>query len=175
MNDEKDGAMTGMLHRAEDAVGGMVGMASATMAGGSVKMFVENAGISDLYEIEAGRIVLSRSNSPDIRKFAETMIEDHTNSTQQLAKAAGGEPAKVALPTMLDERRQGMIDHLHQANEEDFDKTYLRQQKMAHQEALSLFEGFASAGDRSALASYASGAIPVLRHHNEMLKRLGVA
>lgn len=168
-NEQKDSGLSGMVHRAEDTVGGMVGKASAKAAGSSPTMFVENAGVSDLYEIEAGRIATSKSNSPEIRQMAEKMVADHTNSMQLLSKAAAAENGQLTVPASLDSRRQGMIDHLNQAGSDDFDEVYLSQQKMAHEEAITLFESFSS--KENELGAHARATLPILRGHNEMVNR----
>lgn len=172
MNDRTESGVGDVLHKAEDAVGGAVGMASAVIGGHSAAMFVQNARISDLYEIEAARTALCRSQSPYVRRFAQTMIDDHENSIQQLSKAVRGKDVEAKLPARIDKRRRAMIEHLAEASDQEFDRTYLSQQKEAHREALTLFEGYASSGEGSPLGAYASGAIPVLRQHHEMLEAL---
>lgn len=171
MNDQKSGSGAGQLfNKVEDAVAGAVGLASAAVGGHSEKMFVESARISDLYETRAAEIALERSRSPQVRAYAEQMLSDHRNSIQQMEKALIG--SDLNAPAELDSRRRGMIDHLEQANDQSFDQTYLMQQKAAHHEALTLYEGFASSAQGTALAAFAAGGVPVLRQHKDRLEEI---
>jgi putative membrane protein len=73
------------------------------------------------------------------------MVTDHTalsNAMKPLIIAAG----KTA-PAGLDERRKGLIDNLNAAAPADFDKVYITQQEAAHNEALTLMQGYADHGD----------------------------
>lgn len=169
MTDKKDPTIGDVMRRAEDAVGGLVGMASATVGGHSEKLFMQQARISDLYEIEAAEVALRRSSSEHVRMFANTMVEDHRNSIQQMSKAMTGQGGEAALPSELDARRRAMIDNLRNVSDGKFDQTYISQQQAAHREALTLFEGFAKSHQGSALGAFAAGAVPVLQQHASLL------
>lgn len=171
---EQEKGLGGMA-KAVDAVGGMMGTMKAGLGSMSDSAFVANARRGDMYEIEAGRIAQQRARSEEIRQLAQRMIQDHTTSSDQLMAALRtGEGATLAdeLPDDLDQHRQTMLDHLRQASDVEFDGVYLSQQKMAHRETMTLFEGFESSGDNPQLVSYARNMLPVLREHRELVDRL---
>lgn len=165
---EKHEGMRGAMDRAQDKVGGMVGMASAATTH-TAASFVESAAIGDMYEIEAARLAARRSQSPQVRALAQEIIQDHTTSSHHLRSALRMNEAQGTIPAELDTRRRTMIDHLDKAADDDFDRTWLDQQKLAHQETLTLFEGFGSHGDNPQLRSLARGAVPALRQHLDMV------
>ena len=154
------------VHKAQDAVGAMVGMASA---GGPLAkdagMFAANAGASTLYEIEAGRIALQRAQSLDIQRFADLLVRDHQRMAATLARTSG----KTA---ELDARRQGLLDHLSQASADKFDEMFLTQQLAAHREAVTLHENFLKSDSSEGLRGVASSALPILRQHLAMATAL---
>ena len=78
----------------------------------------------------------------------------------------------VALPTALDERRQGMIDNLNAAAPADFDRVFLTQQVAAHNEALTLLNGFKDKTDAPALAAMAMELIPKITMHRDHAKTM---
>jgi putative membrane protein len=167
MAEEKHDGLRGVVDKVQDAVGGVVGLASASMASGSTAAFVEKARLGDLYEIEAAMLARRRAQDPDIQMMAEMILADHRTSSHQLMSALRTNEAPAAtLPDALDSRHAGMLDHLRAAPDGDFDRMFVAQQKMAHQETLTLFEGYAESGDNPQLASYARGSIPALRDHN---------
>lgn len=173
MNDRKDDDGVGIAEKTMDAVGGVIGKASAaTMGSVSAGSFVESASIGDRYEIEAGRLALERSRSPEIRHAAQMLIADHVTSSHQLKSALRMSEAQVEPPQELDSRRRGMIEHLVEAKDDQFDAVWLDQQKLAHSETVSLFEGFSKHGGDPQLRSYASAMLPGLKLHRDHIERL---
>jgi len=152
------------VNKAEDATGAAVGATSAnTMGSHDTGAFVSNASQSDMYEIQAAQIAEKRSKNPDVKAFAAMMVKDHTASSKAMkpvAQAAGQTPA-----TSLDNRRQGFIDHLNQASDADFDKTYIDQQVAAHKEALDLLNGYAKDGSDAGLKAAAAKTVPMVQKH----------
>jgi len=136
--------------------------------------YVTEAGRSDMFEIQSSQLAASRSASAQVKDFAATMIRDHTNSTQ-LVKAAATQAGMTPAAPSLDSRRQAMLDALSGAAGADFDRLYLHQQLMAHQEALALHQGYAQNGDQSALRTVAGQIAPVVNQHLTMLQGLGAA
>lgn len=171
MNQGKESGAGKALHRVEDAVGGIIGKASASMAAASTTEFARTAHISDRYEIEAAQIALERSGQPRVRELAETIISDHEASIARRAEAIAAMDEKIPLRDSLDARHQGLIDHLRDARDRDFDTVYLNQQKAAHDEAITLFERF-QRGASGPLADYAKATLPHLRKHETMVDEL---
>ena len=119
---------------AEDTAAQAVGAATAPLAN-SVEAFVTNAAISDMYEIEAGKIASEKAKSPAVKEFAAMMIKDHTATSAKLKSTLASANVQVTLPADLDDRRRGLIENLRSASAADFDKVYLDQQTAAHNEA----------------------------------------
>ena len=162
------------VHKAEDATGAAVGQTSAnTLGSHDTGAFVSNASQSDMYEIQAGQIAQKRSKNPDIKAFGKMMVTDHTKTSKTigpLAKAAGQTPA-----TVLDNRRQGFVDNLNKASDADFDKTYIDQQVAAHEEALSLLQGYAKDGSDAGLKDAAGKTVPMVQAHLDKAKSIQAA
>lgn len=159
------------VNAAQDATSAAVGaVSSATLGQLSTDQFVTNAAISDMYEIEAGKIAQTKGQSADVKALGKQMVTDHTalsNQMKPLFTAAG----KTA-PAGLDERRKGLIDNLNAASPADFDKVYLAQQEAAHSEALDLMKGYADNGDDAGLKAGAAQAVPKIQAHLDHVKRL---
>jgi putative membrane protein len=158
-------------NKAQDAAGAAVGtMSAATLGSHDTGAFVSNAAQSDMYEIQAGQIALQKSKNPDVKAFAKQMIKDHTALTKEmtpLIKAAGQTP-----PADLDQRRKGFLDNLKAADAASFDKTYMDQQVAAHDEALTLMQGYAKDGSDAGLKAGAAKAVPKVQMHSDMAKKL---
>jgi putative membrane protein len=155
----------------KDTTAGMVGKVSAEMTH-TTKGFVTAAAISDMYEVEAGKIAAKRASSTAVKGFAEHMVKAHTETTDKLKSIITSNNISVTPPAHLDDRRQGMIDDLRGAKSEDFDHRYLAQQQAAHEEARILMRGYAKDGDNSAIKEFASDTLPAVQDHLAMVKKI---
>lgn len=133
--------------------------------------YVARAGASDLYEIRSSQLAQQKAATGAVRQFGQMMIEHHTMTTQQVtaaARSAGLAPP----PPRLEPHQQQIIDELSRISGAAFDAAYLRQQRMAHDQALALHSSYAQNGDTPALRDTAKAAVPVVRRHIEQLRSL---
>ncbi|HEY1225632.1 MAG TPA: DUF4142 domain-containing protein [Brevundimonas sp.] len=161
------------VNAAQDHAAGLVGTAAGPAGAMTSAMFVSNAAIGGMYEVEAGRIAAERSKNPRIRALGQTMVTDHGKANEELKPIAAA--GNLAVPTALDERHQGLIDNLRGATDQDFDRVYLQQQEAAHNETVMLLETYGRMGDNEGLKGWAAKALPVVRHHAEMVDQLDEA
>ncbi len=126
--------------------------------------YVAMAGASDLWEIESSKALLDKSTNADLKKFAQMMIDNHTESTQKIKTAA--QSANITpTPPKLDADQQRMLDEIKAANASGIDEAYTRHQRTAHQKALALHQNYASNGDDQALKKAAGEIVPVVQKH----------
>ena len=138
----------------------------------SLQGFVTGAAISDMYEVEAGKIAQTRATNPGVKAFAAKMVQAHTETTAKLKSVLGKMKHQPAAPARLDDRRQGLIDDLRGAKTADFDARYMSQQVDAHKEALILMQGYASDGDNAAVKSFAATTATAVQDHLNMAEPL---
>ncbi len=134
--------------------------------------YVQLAGASDMFEIESSRLALRRSRTPEVREYAQMLIEHHQRSTRQVmaaARAANMKPRPPRLTTM----QSGMMRNLQRANARSFDVAYLRAQIPAHEMALALHQNYAQNGDEPQLKAVAAGIVPVVQQHLDRARQLG--
>ena len=155
----------------QDTTSHVVGTVSAETTG-SLQGFVTGAAISDMYEVEAGKIAETRATNPDVKAFAEKMVQAHTATTAKLKSILAGMKHQPAAPVHLDDRRQGLIDNLRGAKAADFDARYMGQQVDAHKETLILMKGYAKDGDNAAVKSFAAETAPTVQDHLNMAEPL---
>jgi len=155
----------------QDTTSHVVGTVSAETTS-SLQGFVTGAAISDMYEVEAGKIAAQRSANPDVKAFAEKMVSAHTETTAKLKSILGSMKHQPAAPAHLDDRRQGLIDNLRGASAADFDARYMGQQVDAHKEALILMKGYAKSGDNKDVKAFAADTAPVVQDHLNMAQKI---
>ena len=134
--------------------------------------FVQKAGMSDMYEVEAGNIASQKGQSAQVKGFGQMMVDAHSKTTEELKGIVASEKVKVDLPTKLDSKHQKLIDDLNAASGEEFDKTYAKQQVDGHDEAVKLFDSYAKDGDNAALKQFAQKTHPVIQEHLAEAKKL---
>ena len=133
--------------------------------------YVMMAGASDLFEIQSSQLAVQRAQSPEVRQYAQMLIQHHTMTTQQVmaaAQAAGINPP----PPMLLPMQREMLEQLNGASASNFDRTYMTQQIPAHEMALALHSNYARNGDTPSLQAVAGTAVPIVTQHLEEARRM---
>jgi putative membrane protein len=125
---------------------------------------------ANLAEIAAGRLAVSKARSRAVRRFGERMIEAHSalQADGSELKSAKGIP----LPTRPDAGQEAALRQLEALSGEPFERAYLELTLKQHAEALRLYERSASRASDPALRAHAERAIPHIRRHLELARRL---
>src|SRR4051812_5940550 len=134
--------------------------------------FATKVAMSDMTEIQAAELALARQPDADTKPFAERMVKDHRQTSQELKALVASGKVKVTLPTALDAEHQKKLDELKAKAGKDFDRAYDQMQVQAHEEAVALFEAYANGGDNAELKAWAAKTLPHLKEHLAMAKKL---
>jgi putative membrane protein len=134
------------------------------------KDFIKEAAMSDMLEIDAGKIAQDKGDAEE-KKFASEMIADHTKTSTELKGMVSGE-MKAAIPTSLDDSSQKKLGKLRDSKPADFASEYDPMQVSAHKDAVSLFGRYAKGGDDPKLKDWAGKTLPTLQHHLEMAQAM---
>jgi len=134
--------------------------------------FVQKAAMSDMYEVQAGKLAAEKGQSDAVKKFGQQMVDAHTKTTEELTGIVKTKNIKVDLPTKLDAKHQKLIDDLNSASTQDFDKTYAKQQVDGHQNAVDLFKKYAAKGDDADVKQFAEKTLPTIEDHLNEAKKL---
>jgi putative membrane protein len=133
--------------------------------------YMAMAGAGDMWEIESSKVFMAKSDNADLKKFAQMMVDHHTQSTEKVKAAA--KSANLTPPTpQLDAEQQRMLDEIKAASATNVDEVYKRNQATAHQKALALHQGYAARGDNDALKRAAGEIAPVVQKHITELGRM---
>lgn len=133
--------------------------------------FVTQAALSDMYEVQAGKLAQTKAQSAAVKSFARRMVTAHSRTTADLKRTIARAKIDVTPPSQLDQKHETMIDQLKGAGQ-DFDTMYIGQQESAHQQALKLMQDYASNGDNRALKQFAQRTVPIIQDHLSMIRKL---
>jgi len=125
--------------------------------------FIGTAAMDGLAEVEHGRLAAQNASSPEVKRFAQRMIDDHSKAGDELKRLAVQK--EITLATKLDDEHRAMHEQLAALKGAAFDKAYMSHMAKAHLEAVKLFQQEATAGQDSDVKAWASKTLPTLQEH----------
>ncbi|WP_431108022.1 DUF4142 domain-containing protein [Variovorax paradoxus] len=148
---------------------------AAARAGGlQDPQFVTTAAGNGRYEVQAARLAMYRAASPQVRSYAQMLIDHHTlanNELMDLVRARG-----MRLPGVLPRDKRIRLDRLVSAPAGEFDRMYIRLTGIEdHHADIALFERAGRELRDPELRAWASKNLPTLRLHLDAAQTLGSA
>lgn len=167
--------------------GAPAGAGGATTPGDSVKS--PNAGTTarmtdpeivsltqaaDEGEIMTSKVALTKATNPEVKKFAQQMIQAHTQTISKrnaIGKAQNLKPAAGAKDSIGDMGKQ-MVAMLQAAPKAAFDTAYINGQVMSHQNTLQMVQKAEGQAQNAALKQMLQQVTPDIQHHLDEAKAL---
>jgi putative membrane protein len=144
----------------------LAGSAQAKPGGG--RHFLEDALKGDNSEMMLGALASERGESPDLRRYGQTLRDDHAQAREQvvpLARRAGVAITDQAAPEARQEKRK--LERLHGRA---FDREFASYMVKDHRKDIAEFE--AEARGRGPTADLARQTLPTLRKHLAMAQEI---
>lgn len=117
---------------------GAVGTGGAGANVASDEEFVPDVALKSLAIVELSRMALETTTKPDIKSFAQRMIDDHGAAGTMLKSALVG--TTIEWPLQLDEKDRSTADELAQKHGTDFERAYLKAMVESHQNLAAKLE-----------------------------------
>ena len=130
--------------------------------------FMREAAIGGMAEVDLGKIGVQRAESPDVKQFAQRMVDDHSKANDELKQVA--QKRGVALPGDVDAKEKATIDRLSKLSGPAFDKAYMRDMVNDHVKDVSLFEHQSTSRKDADLKAWIDQTLPTLKEHKDMAK-----
>ena len=133
--------------------------------------FIAVAAGAGMYEVEAARLAQTRASNPQVRSFAQMLLDQHTASNRELTTLVAGKGHKIApgLPAELQQK----VNTLSRLSGAEFDREFVRTTGVDdHRAAIAAFEqAQRSVGDRE-LRAFIDKSLPALRSHLQQAQDL---
>jgi putative membrane protein len=139
----------------------------------STEALVTGVTLTDMYQIQAGKIAQAKGQSQGVKDFGAMMVTDHTAMSNQVRHIFSATNTKI--PTELGPRGRRKIDALNAASAADFDKLYLSQQQTTQAAELTLLSAYAEGGESKDIKPAAAKLIPQVRAHLAKVHELQAA
>jgi putative membrane protein len=163
----KQGSSTSTDQNAERSTAKTAGENNRSMNQTSDHKFVMDAAVGGMAEVQLGKLASEKATNPDVKQFAQKMVEDHGKANDELKAAASKE--SIDLPTSLDSKHQATMDRLSKMSGADFDKAYVKEMVKDHDMDVKEFQKEAQNGQNSSVRDFASKTLPTLQEHQKMI------
>jgi putative membrane protein len=134
------------------------------------KAFVTKAAQGGLAEVQMAQLAQQKASSEDVKKFAQTMIDDHTPNNEQLVKLATAKG--LTPPSEPNAMQMKVMTHLQGLTGAKFDKAYVKVQIRAHTMMLKEMRLEAKRGQDPDLKTFADQTASTVEHHLSMAQGL---
>jgi putative membrane protein len=135
------------------------------------KEFMEDIAHANLAEIETGKLALEKSQSDEVKKFAQMMINEHTKAQKELESLA--QKKGITLPTETDMQHKTIATALQALSGDTFDKQYIARVGVGdHERTLKLLQKTEKQTKDKELKAYASKTIKSVKKHLEHAKKM---
>lgn len=165
------GGKTGGTTGAEDkrSVGESYGAetaSSGTSSSASIKdrNMMQSLAMANLAELSAARVAMSKAQNPQVKEYAQQMINDHTKAMEDLTSLA--QSKDITLPAKPDAQHQSAVARLEGQSADDFAEEYLEQSGVTdHRNTLRLLVDISKDADDAQLKRLAEKMIPIVENH----------
>jgi putative membrane protein len=132
--------------------------------------FVKHALSANELEIQLSQLVAQRGQDPQIKQFAQRMVEDHRQAQQQLRQVA--QAINVSTSQQLIPLHQAKLQHFQQKQGKMLDIGYIFDQVGHHHKDVLEYQFVAQNAQNPQLKQFAQQCVPKLREHLQMAERI---
>ncbi len=136
----------------------------------SDKKFVREAAQGGMAEVELGKLATEKASSPEVKKFGQRMVNDHTKANDQLKEVASSQG--ITLPSKLSAKDEMTKERLSKLSGEQFDKAYMSDMVKDHTQDVADFQQEATSASDPAVKEFAEKTLPVLKSHLREAKQI---
>lgn len=132
--------------------------------------------VADTVDVNYGKLAVKKTENPDVKAFAETMIRDHSAVNAKavaLAKKLGVTPEDSETSKSLEENGKAELKKLQQLNGVEFDKAYVDNEVSYHEAVIGVLDTTLIPNTKNAeLKALLESGRPIFAAHLEHAKKL---
>ncbi|MBV9301422.1 MAG: DUF4142 domain-containing protein [Acidobacteriaceae bacterium] len=156
--------------RAQDTTDQKMDTGSTKMMKSPDATFAMKAAQGGLAEVKMGKLAAEKGNSADVKAFGQQMVDDHSKANDDLKSVA--EKENMTLPADVNAHQRAMCNRLEKLSGEAFDRAYVRDMVMDHEEDVKEFQKEANNGKDDQIKAFASRTLPVIQGHLDKIKSI---
>jgi putative membrane protein len=132
--------------------------------------FLMKAAQGGMAEVELGKLAAEKSTNAEVKKFAQMMVEDHSNANTELKALATKKG--VTLPTDVGSEHKATMEKLKALSGAEFDKAYVAAMVEDHKKDVAEFEKQSTGATDADVKAFATKTLPTLKKHLEMIQAI---
>jgi putative membrane protein len=134
----------------------------------SDRHFVSKVSDGNQDEIQLAQLAAERASNPDVKSFAQKLVDDHTKMGSELTSLASTKNVKLD----TDKSQGRMYKRLSKASGNDFDREFVDHMIDEHEKDIKDFEKRANDAKDPEVKSFAQAQLSTLREHLQMAQNL---
>lgn len=134
------------------------------------KMFLMQASEGGMAEIAQSQIALRKTKNPEIRTYAQKMIDDHNMLSMNMKPVM--DALGVTPPMKLNEAHRIEEKRLNAMSGKDFDAEYVKAMTADHVKTLAMFKNEEATTGNQQLKDTVSQGKPVIQMHTDMIEAM---
>ena len=131
--------------------------------------FMKAAAQGGMAEVKMGQLAAKNAKDPEVKKFGQMMVTDHTAAGKDLEAVA--KKKNFTLPTDIGSH-QSTYDKLSKLTGADFDKEYVDEMVDDHEADLKDFQRQADNSTDPDVKAFAQKVVPVIQKHLDAIKAI---
>ncbi len=137
--------------------------------------FADTVAASDAFEVASARLATEKASTPEVKAYAQKMIQAHNTSTEKLKKEAAALTPAIKPDPALSLEQQKKLDELGKLSGAEFERVYVVDQIAAHEKALEMVQAYSADGDEPKLKTFATDAMKMVSDHLDEARKLGAS
>lgn len=132
--------------------------------------FMRDAAHAGMAEVMLGNLALEKSESDEVKRFAQQMVTDHTAANEELKTLAASK--NMTLPTEAKSSHQSALEKLRNRSGADFDRAFMKQMVSDHEKVVSMFRKASESHSDAEVKAWAAKTLPTLESHLAMARSM---
>lgn len=134
--------------------------------------FVMKTASGNKLEVELGKIAAKIGTTPEVKKFGQHLVDDHSKAFTELVSMA--EKKKWVMPAKMNADHQATFNKVSKMTGKDFDKEFIAEMVKDHEMDIAAFEQATQKATDTDLKAFASKTLPALRMHLDMAREINM-
>lgn len=128
----------------------------------SDRKFLQRAAADNQMEVAVSQMAAQKASHPDVKAFAQKLIDDHTSAVQQITQLAQSKGVQLG-----EKGGHKAGSRLSSLSGQEFDRAYMTMQVRHHQKDVAEFERQSKSNGDPEVRALAEKLLPTLREHLE--------
>jgi putative membrane protein len=133
--------------------------------------FVTKALEGGMAEVELGKLAADKSQSPDVKQFAQKMVNDHSQMGDKWFKPVA-QQIGVSEPKGPSKKDKKLIEKLQGLSGQEFDTAYIQAMVKDHKDDLKEFQSESEAAQDPNVKQIATQGTKVISQHLQMIEQI---